>query len=125
MRQGFLLALILAAGFSLVVASPALADLAQGFGDVASGAARGNANAFIRVLNYVCWATGIFLVISAPFKFLAYANKKESAMMTAGLVRLVGGGVLVSLPFMAKLMVRAFAFGGTSDNIFKTLGVTW
>ncbi|MDE1151377.1 MAG: hypothetical protein PW788_02475 [Micavibrio sp.] len=70
---------------------------------------------FNNVLSTVAWLSGAFLGVAAVFKFKDHVDNPAQHPLSAGVKRMVAGGMMLSLPFMIKA-VNGSLFGANGTN---------
>jgi hypothetical protein len=75
------------------------------------------------ILSAFAWLAGCFLGVAGIFKFKDHVDNPSQTPLSAGVKRMLAGGMFFSLPFMIRA-VRGSLFGnlGVGDNRHTTTG---
>ena len=77
------------------------------------------------ILSMFAWLSGCFLGVAGIFKFKDHVDNPSQTPLSAGVKRMLAGGMFFSLPFMISAL-RGSLFGDTvvGGNVHDTTGYT-
>lgn len=112
---------LLAAALVLLSSHEASAASAAKLGDVIKNVI-GSWGGINNVFSTVAWLSGGFLGVAALFKFKDHVDNPAQHPLSAGVKRMIAGGMMLSLPFMMNATVGSLfgSTGGASDKLTGT-----